>query len=194
MMSQDRALAERAVCDLLKALGHDAEAEPHLAQTPALVVEALERDWLCGYTVNVPGLFAGALGNTSKTTAIVVVSGLAIGSLCPHHLLPAEGSATVAYWPGPTLLGLGTVARLVDAYARRLTLQEQIGQNVVVALMQHSGARGAYCRLDLRHACLRLRGPRQGDAIVTSTHTAGEFETADGQHRLAAALRGEPSA
>jgi GTP cyclohydrolase I len=192
-MLQDRALAERAVCDLLKALGHDPDAVPELAQTPALVVEALEQDWLCGYAVNIPSLFAGALGNASKTTAVVVVSGIATGSLCPHHLLPAEGTATVAYWPGPTLMGLGTVARLVDAYARRLTLQEQIGQNVVAALMQHGSVRGAYCRLELRHACLRLRGPKQGGAIVTSTHTAGEFETDEGRQRLAAALLGASS-
>ncbi len=192
-MSLDRALAQRAVCDLLKAMGHDPENEPDLAQTPALVVEALERDWLCGYEVDVPSLFAGALKCALQTTAVVVVSGIALGSLCPHHLLPAEGTATVAYLPGQTLPGLGTVARLVDAYARRLTLQEQIGQNVVMALIRYGGAKGAYCRLELRHACLRLRGPRQRDALVTSTHSAGEFVTPEGQQQLNEALRGEPS-
>jgi len=105
--------------------------------------------------------------------------------------LPSEGTATVAYLPGEVVLGLGTVARLVDAYARRLTLQEQIGQNVVLSLMQQGRAKAAYCRLELRHGCLRLRGPKQRDALVTSTHMAGAFETPLGQSQLAVALRGE---
>jgi GTP cyclohydrolase I len=187
-------LAQKAITDLLVALGHDPKDEPAFTETPELVVEALQRDWLCGYTVDVPKLFASAIENTLQTTAIVVVSGIAISSLCPHHLLPAEGTATVAYWPGETVLGLGTVARVVDAYARRLTLQEQIGQNVVLSLMQHGRAKGAYCRLELRHACLRLRGPKQRDALVTSTHTAGAFETPQGQSQLSQALHGEQPA
>ena len=192
-MSINRALAQRAVSDLLRSLGHDPDHEPELLQTPALVVETLERDWLCGYAVDIRGLFAGASSNTLQNSAVVVVSQISLGSLCPHHLLPAEGTATVAYLPGQILLGLGTLARLVDAYARRLTLQEQIGQNVVSALMQHGGAKAAYCRLELRHACLRLRGPRQGDTIVATTHSAGEFEIEEGQRRLAEALNRKPS-
>jgi GTP cyclohydrolase IA len=192
-MSVNRDLAQRAVADLLRSLGHDPVQEPELEQTPTLVVEALERDWLCGYAVDISSLFAGASRNTLPNPAVVVVSRIALGSLCPHHLLPSEGTAAVAYLPGQTLLGLGVLARLVDAYARRLTLQEQIGQNVVSALMQFGGARGAYCRLDLRHACLRLRGPRQRDAVVTTTHASGEFETPEGQRRLAEALGGEPA-
>ncbi len=192
-MSLNHALAQKAVADLLVALGHDPKQEPDLAQTPELVVEALQRDWLCGYAVDIPNLFAGALENRLQTTAVVVVSGIAISSLCPHHLLPAEGTATVAYLPGGLLLGLGTVARLVDAYARRLTLQEQVGQNVVLALMKHAGAKGAYCRLECRHACLRLRGPKQREALVSSTHTAGVFETPEGRSQLAQALHAEES-
>lgn len=192
-MSRDLVQARRAVSELLRALGHDPENEPDLGQTPALVVEALERDWLCGYLVDIPNLFVDSPKNPAQNAPVVVVSRIALGSLCPHHLLPAEGTATVAYLPGQILLGLGTIARLVDAYARRLTLQERIGQNVVAALMQYAGANGAYCRVVLRHACLRLRGPRQANAIVSSVHTAGEFDTARGQQRLAQALRGEPS-
>jgi len=191
-MSVNRALAQRAVSDLLKALGHDPDQLQELSQTPALVVDALERDWLCGYEVDIPGLFAGAFNDSQQSSAIVVVSQIALGSLCPHHLLPSEGTATVAYLPGQVLLGLGTVARLAEAYARRLTLQEQIGHNIVSALVQHGGAKGAYCRLEMRHACLRLRGPRQGNAIVATTHAIGEFETPHGQQRLAEALGGKP--
>lgn len=187
-MPVDRERAQNALVDLLKALGHDPEVDSELSQTPALVVDALEREWLCGHSVDIEALLTRGQGRPAGNAAIVVVSEIALGTLCPHHLLPAEGRATVAYLPGSILLGLGTVARLVDAYSRRLTLQEAIGQNIVSALMEMAGARAAYCRIELKHACLRLRGPRQAAAVVTTTHSAGEFDTLEGKRRLAEAL------
>jgi GTP cyclohydrolase I len=89
--------------------------------------------------------------------------------------LPALGTANVVYLPGKTLLGIGTIAALVDAYARRLTLQEAIAQSVVEALVEHAGARGAYCELELEHGCLRARGERQAHALVRSSARAGEL-------------------
>lgn len=187
-MPVDRVRAQKAVAELLSALGHEPDANPELKQTPLLVVDALEREWLCGYSCDVETLLGKGQGSPPSKAVVVVVSHISIATLCPHHLLPAEGRATVAYLPGAILLGLGTVARLVDAYSRRLTLQEQIGENVVSALMKHARARAAYCRLELNHACLRLRGPRQTEAVVTTVHTAGEFETLEGKQRLAEAL------
>ncbi len=187
-MPVDRERARKSVAELLKALGHDPECDSELSQTPALVVDTLEREWLCGYSVDIEALLTRGQSRPTQAPTVVVLSQIALGTLCPHHLLPAEGRATVAYLPGSLLLGLGTVARLIDAYSRRLTLQETIGQNVVTALMQLAGARGAYCRIELKHACLRLRGPRQTEALVTTTHIAGEFETIEGRQRLAEAL------
>jgi GTP cyclohydrolase I len=187
-MPVDRVRAQKAVTELLSALGHGPETDLELRQTPALVVDALEREWLCGYSCDIAALLTKGQGSPPSKTAVVVVSNIAIGTLCPHHLLPAEGRATVAYLPGESLLGLGTVARLVEAYSRRLTLQEQIGENVTSALISHAHARAAYCRLELKHACLRLRGPHQTEAVVTTVHTAGEFDTVEGKQRLAEAL------
>jgi len=187
-MPVDRAKAQKAVADLLSALGHDPGSDSELSQTPVLVVEAFEHEWLHGYSVDIPALLTKDQGRPTGSPAIVVVSKIALGTLCPHHLMPAEGRATVAYLPGSVLLGLGTVARLVDAYSRRLTLQERIGENVVSALMKHASAKAAYCRIELKHACVRLRGPRQADALVTTTHTAGEFDTFEGKQRLFEAL------
>jgi GTP cyclohydrolase I len=94
--------------------------------------------------------------------------------MCPHHLLPGIGAATVAYLPGDRVVGIGGLARTVDAFARRLTLQETIGEAVVRALLDHAGARGAYCRLELSHACLSARGARQPEAIVVTIARGGE--------------------
>ena len=188
-MTVNREQARRAIVDLLKAFGHDPGQELDLAQTPALVVESWETDWLCGYGVDIPNLLADANVVTRVAAQVVVVSQIAICTLCPHHLLPAEGFATVAYVPGGKLHGLGTLARLVDAYSRRFTLQEQIGANVVSALITHGGAKGAFCGLDMQHTCLRLRGAKQPEAKVVSAHFAGCFDSVEGRRELEIAMR-----
>jgi GTP cyclohydrolase I len=175
-MAVDRQAAERAVAALLRALGHDPDAEPELEETPARVAEAFACDLLVGEAVDVAALLrqdADGPAPGEAGSGIVVVRGVSIATTCPHHLMPALGSATVAYLPGQRLLGLGTIARLADALARRLTVQEAIGQGVVNALVEHAGARGAYCELTLTHTCLGARGARQAGASVRTVALAG---------------------
>lgn len=172
-MSIDRKAAERAIAQFLAALGHDIDSNPELAGTPARVVDAFAGDLLSGYEVDVAQLIADGSMRADSDHGLVAVRDIAIATLCPHHLLPALGRATVAYHPGARLLGLGTIASLVDACSRRLTLQEAIGRNVVQALMQHAEARGAWCRIELRHGCLSARGGRQSRALVESVAGAG---------------------
>jgi len=124
----------------------------------------------------------------------VIVRDLAVATLCPHHLMPALGHAAVAYVPGTRLLGIGTLAGLLDAYARRLTLQETIGENVARALVEHAGALGACCELTLAHSCMSARGTRQADARVRSLATAGSLALPEAAAQLALALgKSEPS-
>jgi GTP cyclohydrolase I len=186
--------ARRAVAELLRALGHDPDRNPELAATPARTVEALHDDLLRGHRVDPSELLAAGELASGHTEGIVVVRDLAVASVCPHHLLPAHGRATVAYLPGRRLLGIGAIAELVDAFARRLTLQETIGRAVVEALLAHGGARGAMCRLELTHTCLCARGPRQAAAVVRSLTLGGELDGADGAARLRLALGQEPLA
>jgi GTP cyclohydrolase I len=187
-MATDHEAAERAVADLLRALGHDPASDPELAETPARVVEAFSRDLLAGYDVDVAKLLEDSTTAAPEDAGIVVVSDIAVATTCPHHLMPALGSATVAYAPGARLLGLGTIARLVDALARRLTVQEAIGSGVVSALVEQAGARGAYCELTLVHTCLGARGARQVDASVRTIARAGSLTTPEAAAELALAL------
>jgi GTP cyclohydrolase I len=176
-MPVNREAAERAIADFLKALGFDPREHAELAETPERVTEAFAQDLLRGHAVDVPALLrAGACAvAATDRVGIVAVTEIAVASTCPHHLLPALGIASVVYLPGASLLGIGTITALVDAFARRLTLQEAIAQNVVTALVEHAGARGAYCELELEHGCLRARGERQARALVRSSARAGEF-------------------
>jgi GTP cyclohydrolase I len=190
-MAVDRQAAERAVAALLRALGHDPDVEADLKQTPARVAEAFACDLLAGEAVDVAALLGqDADGPESREagSGLVVVRGVSIATTCPHHLMPALGSATVAYLPGRRLLGLGTIARLVDALARRLTVQEAIGQRVVDALVEHAGARGAYCELTLTHTCLGARGARQAGASVRTVALAGALVQASAAAELGLAL------
>ena len=195
-MPVNREAAERAVSDFLKALGFDPREHADLAETPERVTEAFTQDLLRGHAIDVRELIRKGCcaAPASAKSSLVAVTEIAVASTCPHHLLPALGTAHVVYLPGASLLGIGTIAAIVDAFARRLTLQEAIAQNVVTALVEHAGARGAYCELELEHGCLRARGERQARAVVRSSARAGEFLGREAIPEIALALgraRGE---
>lgn len=196
MTGVDIKAAERGILEFLRAIGHDPAQDPELYQTPARVVEAFTRDLLSGYTVDVANLLASgsALATSAGSSGIVVVRDLAVATVCPHHLMPALGRATVAYLPGQRLLGIGTVAALLDAFARRLTLQEAIAKNVVTALAEHAGTRGAYCDLSLVHSCMSARSTHQAGASVHTVATSGELAGATAAAELTLALRRDESA
>lgn len=179
-MPVDRARAERAVREFLSALGREPEQEPELQGTPARVVEAYAADLLSGYDVDVKALLGeGEAISENKLSGLIALSGIAVSTVCPHHLLLSNGSASVVYRPGSRLFGLGTLAALVNAYARRLSLQESIGESVVQALVEHGGARAAYCEIRLVHGCLVARGSRQTGAELVTTARRGDLDAAE---------------
>ncbi len=175
----DKSAARAAIAEFLRALGRDAASEPELSQTPERVVDAFADELLRGYTVDLRALFED--GSTLATTpsGIVALRDLAVATVCPHHLMPGLGRANVVYRPGGRVLGLGAIARLVDACARRLVLQETIAEDVVRAFIEHAGARGAYCDVTLVHGCLSARGACQANARATSVVRRGELSEAD---------------
>jgi GTP cyclohydrolase I len=176
----DRARAERAVREFLIALGRDPDTDPELSGTPSRVVEAYASELLSGYDVDVAALLAGGEAvSQNQLSGLIALSGIAVSTVCPHHLLLSNGTARVVYRPGARLFGLGALAALVNAYARRLSLQESIGENVVRALVEHGGARAAYCEVRLVHGCLVARGSRQTGAELVTTARRGELDTAD---------------
>ena len=179
-MAVDRARAERAVREFLIALGRDPEADPELAGTPSRVVEAYANDLLSGYDVDVKALLSeGEAIAENKVSGFIALSGISVSTICPHHLLLSNGSATVVYRPGSRLFGLGALAALVNAYARRLSLQESIGESVAQALVEHGGARAAYCEIRLVHGCLVARGSRQTGAELVTTARRGDLDAAE---------------
>lgn len=173
-MPADRERAARAIADFLDALGFPPGSDPELTGTPMRVASAFIDELLDGYGLDVPTLLrAESSSISSQSSGLVVVRDIAVTTVCPHHLLPARGQATVVYEPSDRLVGIGTIARVVLAYAHRLTLQEAIGENVANALVEELGAKGAACRLVLVHECLASRGERQVGAKVETIAFAG---------------------
>lgn len=161
----DRQAAARAIDDFLRALGRSSALEPELVGTGERVAEAYANELCAGYAVDVDAL-AAEHTLTSSSTGVVLLRRLPLATLCPHHLLPAEGFASIAYQPAGRLMGLGGIAGVVEALARRLVLQEDLGEQVATALAQALSPTWLLVHLQLRHGCLRLRGSRSHGALV----------------------------
>jgi GTP cyclohydrolase IA len=169
--------ARRGVEEFLRGLGHDPDREPELAQVGERVAQAWANDLLCGETVDVEKVLReGSSPVSAGEPGIVVLRHLSTVTVCPHHLLPAVGSATVMYIPSVRIAGLGAIARVVDGFARRLVLQEVIGEHVANALVEYLGARGALCKLSMMHTCLVARGERKHDALVDTVALSGSLK------------------
>jgi GTP cyclohydrolase I len=174
--------AEDAVVRLLQAIGEDPDRDG-LRETPRRVVAAL-RELTGGASIDVEALVARTFEH--KCDEVIALRGIRFTSLCEHHLMPFWGEAAVAYLPNPDrVIGLSKLARLVDAVARRLQLQERLTSEVASALMKHAGARGAACIVRAHHACMGCRGVRQPDAEMVTSVMLGMFRD---QHEVRAEL------
>lgn len=170
----DAAAFERAVTDLLRACGIEPDTV-HTGRTAERVRELWQRRLLGGYALDP----ADALGEgfADPRADMVVVRGIAIHGVCPHHLVPFRGEAHVAYVPGGRLHGFGRIARMVDAIGHRFTYQEWLTRDIADALVRHGRARGAACAIEAEQLCLLLGEDRRGDERVVTQAWAGCFET-----------------
>jgi GTP cyclohydrolase I len=168
--------AVEAIDAFLRALGHDSERDPSLAGTGARVATMFADELLAGYAVDVDALLSQSV--FAGRSELVVVRDVPVVTTCPHHLMPSTGEATLAFAPGEHLLGIGTVARVIDAFARRLSLQEQIGQRTVVAFQKHLTPRWVACRISLSHACMTTRREGAKGARVETLAVAGDVDQA----------------
>lgn len=183
----DFARAARAIEEFLRAVGAPVDADPELAETGRRVAEAFAEDLLAGYRMDPAAILADA--TASEAPGLVLVTGIATSTTCPHHLMPASGVVHVGYLPGDRVVGLGALGRLVDCFARRLILQEDLGQRVADALVTHLGARGAGVMVDLAPTCLTARGDRRhGARAVTLAFGGSMRDDVALQQRMLAAI------
>jgi GTP cyclohydrolase I len=173
----DREKAAEALEGFLRALALNPEADPELRGTGRRVADAFADDFLAGYRVDAAAALEASV--VTATTGLVVVRGIDVVTMCPHHLLPAQGHATVAFAPRDRAIGLGAVVSLVDTLARRLVLQETLGEDVAGHLERAIAPRWAACRLVLTHGCMTARGERAHGARVETVAVRGDTSDRD---------------
>jgi GTP cyclohydrolase I len=164
----DRERAERAIADLLDALGVDHRAEA-LRETPRRVASTFIE------LLRPEPFRATSFPNDGGYDELVVVSDIAFSSLCEHHLLPFFGVAHVGYLPGERIVGLSKLPRLVEHRARRLQVQERLTTEVADWLERTLRPRGVGVVLEATHLCMSLRGVRQPGALTTTSALRGRL-------------------
>ena len=159
----DLSRAERAVADLLAALGHD-PSSGHLLDTPRRVAASYAE------LLTPPAFTLTTFPNDEGYDELVLAKAIPLQSLCEHHLLPFVGVAHVGYLPGDRILGLSKLARVVELFARRLQVQERLTTQVADWLQTHLEPKGVGVVVEAEHTCMSLRGVRAaGTRTVTST-------------------------
>ena len=164
----DRERAERAVADLLDALGVDRRTEA-LRDTPRRVASTFAE------LLEPTPFRATTFPNDGGYDELVVVSDIAFSSLCEHHLLPFVGVAHVGYLPGERIVGLSKLPRLVEHRARRLQVQERLTSEVADWLERTLRPRGVGVVMEATHMCMSLRGVRQPGALTTTSALRGRL-------------------
>jgi GTP cyclohydrolase I len=162
-----------AFLNILEAVGEDPRREG-LLKTPERAARAFE--FLTnGYRQSVDEIVNGAIFK-SDASEIVLVQNIELYSMCEHHLLPFIGRAHVAYIPNGKVIGLSKVARIVDVFARRLQIQEQLTVQIADALMKTLHPAGVAVVVEAKHLCMMMRGVEKQNSVMKTSCLLGSFK------------------
>jgi GTP cyclohydrolase IA len=158
--------------ELLVGLGEDVEREG-LLDTPTRAVKAMK--YLTrGYHQNLDEIVNNALF-ASDNDEMVLLKDIEMYSLCEHHVLPVIGKAHVAYLPNGRVIGLSKIARIVDMFAARLQIQENMTRQIAEAIMTVTQARGVGVVVEAKHMCMTMRGIEKQNSSMTTSVMLGAF-------------------
>ncbi len=157
----------------IELLGEDSQREG-LIKTPERVAKSMQ--YLTqGYHID-----AKAILNSAKfkedVSEMVIVKDIELYSLCEHHMLPFYGKAHVAYIPNGYITGLSKIARVVDAYSRRLQVQERLTTQILTAIKDTLDPLGVAVVIEASHLCMMMRGVQKQNSVTTTSAFCGEFE------------------
>ncbi len=165
---------EQAVTKVLELLGEDPTREG-LQKTPSRVAKALK--FLTeGYDQNPEEILNQALFTTSNDE-MVLVRDIEFYSMCEHHMLPIIGRAHVAYIPDGKVVGLSKIPRIVNVYARRLQIQEQMTEQIADAILKSIKPKGVAVVVHARHMCMEMRGVQKINSTTVSSALRGLFKS-----------------
>ena len=164
---------ERIFGDLLDGIGED-RSRQGLLKTPARAARSFEF-LTAGYRQSVADVVNNAVFD-SDASEIVMVKDIELYSMCEHHLLPFIGKAHVAYIPNGKVICLSKIARIVDVFARRLQIQEQLTTQVADALMQAIQPSGVAVVIEAKHLCMMMRGVEKQNSVMKTSCLLGVFK------------------
>lgn len=165
---------ENLIHGLLEAIGEDPKRDS-LKDTPARVAESM-KFLTSGYEKDVREILNSAVYD-EDFDEMVIVRDIDIFSLCEHHMLPFFGRCHVAYIPDKCIVGLSKIPRLVDAYARRLQVQERLTTQIANTFNELVKPFGVGVVIEAQHLCMMMRGVEKQNAVATTSAMLGQFQT-----------------
>jgi GTP cyclohydrolase I len=173
MSEYSKDTAEWHVHHILQSIGENPDRDG-LKDTPKRVIKSY-KEIFSGYSQD-PEKMLTVFDNDGEYGSMVVLRDIEIYSVCEHHMLPFFGKAHVAYIPdNGKIVGISKLARVVDAYARRLQVQERIGEQVTNLLMKALKPKGAACIIEATHMCMLMRGVGKQNSVMVTSSLKGEF-------------------
>jgi len=180
--------AEAAVRTLLRWAGDDPTREG-LIDTPARVARAYE-EFFAGYDIDPVALLERTFEETDGYDEIVLLRDIRLESYCEHHMVPIIGRAHVAYLPHRRVVGISKLARVVEAYGRRLQIQEKLTAQIANTIQQVLEPRGVAVVIEAAHQCMTTRGVHKTDVTMVTSRMLGAFRDDPATRREVLAMIG----
>ena len=173
--SQDE--AENAIRTLLRWIGEDAD-RPGVKRTPARVLGAYG-DWFAGYAVSPHDLLGNSFQAVKNYKRIVTLCDIDFSSHCEHHMAPFIGRIHIAYLPNERLVGISKLVRVVEAYTKRLQVQERLTGEIAACINEALQPRGVAVVVEAQHQCMTTRGVNKTRIKMVTQEMLGAFEDDD---------------
>jgi GTP cyclohydrolase I len=186
-----RGEAEAAVRTLIRWAGDDPDREG-LQGTPERVARAYE-EFFAGYREDPEDLLARTFEETDGYDEMVVLRDIRLESHCEHHMVPIIGKAHVAYLPAHRVVGISKLARLVEAYGRRLQIQEKLTAQIANAIDRTLQPQGVAVVIEAAHQCMTTRGVHKPGVVMVTSRMLGAFRTDSSTRREFLTMIGNPS-
>lgn len=161
---------------MIENIGEDVNREG-LLNTPARAARAFQYITK-GYQEDIDKIVNNAIFE-SDNDEMIIVKDIELYSLCEHHLLPFFGKCHIGYLPQGKILGLSKIARIVDAYARRLQVQENLTKQIAEAILKYTNARGVGIVIEAQHLCMMMRGVEKQNSVMKTSCMLGQFRSAN---------------
>ena len=166
--------AEEAFVKILKYIGED-PAREGLLETPKRVRKAF-KEYFKGYQEDPYKILSKTFGDVDGYNDIVIQKNISVQSHCEHHMAPIIGIAHVAYIPNERVVGLSKLARVVEAFSKRLQTQERLTMQIAKTLMDSLNARGVAVTIDASHQCMTMRGIKKEKSTTVTNYFLGTFK------------------